>query len=272
MRETATELELSCPFHDDRSPSFYVNKENGAWICHAGSCGLHGGWERLCEKLRKKIGISANYIPVSRDKAKPVDISLKFLIDRGFTAEMLDRWEIAYNEENGAVEIPCNRPDGSFVGYILRMPEGELPKYRHPAGFPRTKILFGLDKLLPLGERKEVCLVEGPLDAIWMQEAGVPGVALLGTAFTEEQLTILYDLGVRRICLCFDNDDAGAQATAVAAKAIPHNGIWLWQIWMPSCYKDIQEAPLDTVRNLFDHRQLHINGGDLIPSELDRWR
>lgn len=263
---------MRCPFHDDRTPSFYVNKENGAWICHAGSCGLHGSFDKLYKLLQNTVSVPVDYISAFREKAKAVDIGLKFLIDRGFTADMLDRWEIAYNEEVGAVEIPCRRPDGHFVGYILRMPEGEKPKYRHPAGFPRTNILFGIDKLLPLGERKEVCLVEGPLDAIWLQEAGAPGVAILGTALAEEQVTILYELNVRHVCLCFDNDEAGAQATAAAAKAIPHNGMWLRSIRLPPDYKDIQEVPFGDVPKVFSGRHIHVNGGDLIPPELDRWR
>jgi len=228
-RETATELEMLCPFHEDHSPSFYVNKEGGAWICHAGRCGLHGSFDKLYKLLQNLISVSANYVPVAREEARPIDISLKFLIDRGFTAEMLDRWEIAYNEEVDAVEIPCSRPDGHFVGYILRMPEGERPKYRHPAGVPRT-------------------------------------------ALAEEQVTILYDLTVRQICLCFDNDEAGAQATAIAAKVIPQNGMWLRSIRLPSCYKDIQEVPFVEVPKVFGSRHIHINGGDLIPPELDRWR
>ncbi|KKL80037.1 hypothetical protein LCGC14_2008850, partial [marine sediment metagenome] len=41
---------MRCPFHEDRHPSFYVNKLTGSWFCHSGCGG--GGFFDLYERLK----------------------------------------------------------------------------------------------------------------------------------------------------------------------------------------------------------------------------
>ncbi len=63
------EVTVSCPFHDDHSPSFSVNLDTGLWVCHAG-CG--GGnvidfvmkrhslsFSKALQELAKRIGRTA---------------------------------------------------------------------------------------------------------------------------------------------------------------------------------------------------------------------
>lgn len=268
-RETERELETLCPFHDDRHPSFYVNKESGAWICHSG-CGA-GSFFDLYEKLHT-LDLQPVRTRSETSPPIPVDMALADLIDRGFTPAMLERWEIAYNGDVGAIEIPCYAVDDHLVGYIFRMPEGVRPKYRHPEGFQKSLMLFGMHKLLPFKEkRKEVVLVEGPLDAIWLQEAGVPAVAILGSRLSAEQVSILYDLSVHTATLAFDNDAAGLMATALATEVLRKSAVWVWMVPLPSKYKDVQEIPLDAIPEIIARKHLCTNGRGLIPATSRRW-
>lgn len=269
-RETAKELEMRCPFHEDRHPSFYVSKDTGAWICHAG-CGA-GSFLELEQRLQVMDLDSRPSARAQTSQPKSVDLGLSSLIDRGFSPAMLEHWGIAYNEDVKAIEIPCYHVDNRFIGYIFKNPEGQKPKYLHPEGFPRGEFLFGIQKLLPLEQGKEVFLVEGPLDAIWLQEAGFQAVAVLGTRLTQGQVDILYGLRVHRAILCFDNDGPGKMAAAVALELLRRSGgMWVFRVVLPEQYKDIQEVPFSDVSKVVGDRHLCINGRGLIPAGMERW-
>lgn len=260
---------MRCPFHEDRHPSFYVNKSTGAWICHAG-CGA-GSFFDLYERLqRMDLDRPEPRGEIPAD-AQPVDMGLAMLIERGFTQEMLSHWDIVYNADVPAIEIPCYAIDGHFEGYIFRMPEGVQPKYRHAQGFQKSEILFGMHKLLPLGERKEVVLTEGPLDAIWLQEAGIPAAAIMGSRLSVSQVSILYDLDIHQVTLAFDNDEAGRMATALATEILQRAGAWVWRLPVPRGCKDVQEIPIAQVSAVVGQRHVCVNGRNMIPPALVRW-
>ncbi len=90
--------------------------------------------------------------------------------------------------------------------------------------FSKGRVLFGLPearKLLHLGERdggadaSPPIAVEGYLDVIACQRAGLPAVAPMGTALTEDQMEALWRLHPEPI-LAFDPDPAGRRAVARA--------------------------------------------------------
>lgn len=94
--------------------------------------------------------------------------------------------------------------------------------------FHKGRQLYGLHearKLIaaPTGGEGEppLVVVEGYMDAIACQRAGVPAVATLGTALTEEQMALLWRLHPEPT-LCFDGDAAGARAAHKAVeRALP---------------------------------------------------
>ena len=196
-----------------------------------------------------------------------LDSSLEFLVKRGFDQPLIEEWGILWNPDIPAVEIPAKDVEGKFVGYIWRMPQGE-PKYRHPPGFPRAQFLFGLDRV---SKEKEVILTEGPLDAIWVQAAGSPGVAVLGSYLTEGQVLILQQAGVRSVTLCFDNDPAGAVATELATKLLRSAGFWVFRIDLPQKHKDIQDVPRTKMSAVLAQKHLCLNGIGVIHHRYRRW-
>lgn len=113
----------------------------------------------------------------------------------------------------------------AFGGRVLDpAPEG-APKYLNSPEtslFHKGRTLYGLAQAAE-GARKEDLLVvtEGYMDAIAALVAGVPAVAPLGTALTEEQMAELWRF-VPEPVLCFDGDAAGQRAAGRAAdRALP---------------------------------------------------
>jgi len=93
--------------------------------------------------------------------------------------------------------------------------------------FHKGRNLYGLfeaRKILAAArgdERPVLAVVEGYMDAIACQRAGLAGVAPMGTALTEEQMEMLWRLHAEPT-LCFDGDRAGMQAASRAIdRALP---------------------------------------------------
>lgn len=93
--------------------------------------------------------------------------------------------------------------------------------------FHKGNLLYGLAesrKILaaaPSGETPPLAVVEGYMDAIACQRAGIAAVAPMGTALTEEQMELLWRHHPEPT-LCFDGDRAGIQAVSRAIdRALP---------------------------------------------------
>jgi DNA primase len=100
----------------------------------------------------------------------------------------------------------------------LNGPETEL--------FNKSHVLYGLydaRKILGAGEAAApLVVVEGYMDVIACQRAGVAAVAGMGTALTEEQMALMWRFHPEPT-LCFDGDGAGQRAAARAIdRALPH--------------------------------------------------
>ena len=93
--------------------------------------------------------------------------------------------------------------------------------------FHKGHLLYGLHEArkvmaqAPADAPPVVAVVEGYMDAIACQRAGVAAVAPMGTALTEDQMEALWRFAAEPV-LCFDGDNAGRRAAARAIeRALP---------------------------------------------------
>jgi DNA primase len=91
--------------------------------------------------------------------------------------------------------------------------------------FSKGRLLYGLPEARKLlhsgGEDTALVVVEGYMDAIACQRAGIAAVAPLGTALTEDQMEVLWRLHPEPT-LSFDGDSAGRRAANTAMdRALP---------------------------------------------------
>jgi DNA primase len=92
-----------------------------------------------------------------------------------------------------------------LIGRLLE-PVDDMPRY---LGLPGPKPLMGWD--YASRDRRGVCLVEGPLDVLTLQQWGVPGIALCGTGISPATMQLLGQW--ERLYALLDADPAGQQAT-----------------------------------------------------------
>ncbi|MGB9665763.1 MAG: DNA primase [Candidatus Cryosericum sp.] len=165
-----------------------------------------------------------------------VEALVAWCADHGVDANALARAGIVQQREGHVFSPFAHRlifPIWDSIGNIIafggRSIDGTMPKYTNSPETPlfsKRKTLYAL----PLAEpaiRKEgmAIVVEGYMDAIALHAAGFPQtVASLGTAFTEEQATLL-KRSASRVLLNFDSDEAGQRAARLALSTSDRTGL-----------------------------------------------
>jgi DNA primase catalytic core len=127
--------------------------------------------------------------------------------------------------------FPIHRSDGAaiaFGGRIFHQVEN-APKYINTPESPiyyKRRVLYGLYQGLETIRRtREVYVVEGYMDVIGMNQAGVLNVvATCGTSLTEEHAHLLKRL-VDRVVVLFDGDFAGVKAAANCFERFINTGL-----------------------------------------------
>ena len=91
-------------------------------------------------------------------------------------------------------------------------------KYRFPAGFSKSQVLFNFDRATQTGGN-HVIVVEGFFDALKVHQAGHSVVALMGASFSQRQSELLVS-HFASITLMLDGDETGRRATEVIAQLL----------------------------------------------------
>ena len=127
------------------------------------------------------------FIPVYKDGLWSFPLYLK---DRRVKKVTAREWNIGWARRGryaGRIIIPVECPNGH--SYTARDTTGEQqPRYLNPKGADHGRLLLGWNHQQVEGD---VCIVEGPLDAIKMWQHGIPTVALMGKVLHPEQLAML---------------------------------------------------------------------------------
>ena len=175
----------------------------------------------------------------------------RWIFDRSFNKRTLKKWDCGVTGQNGLV-IPVTDKDSRTVGWITRQ-EKRIPKYLYSKGLQKSKALFG-QSLLP-DDMSAVYVTEGPLDAMWLDQLGLPSVALLGMSMSQTQRDLLLTLPTKEIILCLDNDQAGKIGRDKALDLL-YGKITLSYIKLPKEYKDVQDVrSYDIIQNVIKNRR-----------------
>lgn len=268
-------LSATCPFHQDKNPSFSISLTRGLWLCFSGQCGLSGNLEQLVERILGCSLLEANrYIldfsethAVSMDEIlgdqkkyfpKPIEIMDEdVLIDdmwgpgwfrsRGFDEDDISEWHIMYEPSTDAMVIPV---DG---GFIKRYPPSAPIRYKYSDGLRKSFILFGYERLLEKKDINQLLLVEGSLDCIWGTKYNYDTVAILGSSLSNKQMKKLAYLNPKEIVLCLDNDKAGWKAAQNISDMLKEK-FHLSYLKIPDNHKDIQELNEEELHKAFNDR------------------
>jgi DNA primase catalytic core len=153
------------------------------------------------------------------------DTLIAKLVGRGWDASFINsssfirtRYMSFFGEDKVtfAIKDHCKRTVG-FICRNLNFKENNIPKYVNTpetAIYKKNQALMGIDVAFRDAKKYGLYIVEGPGDLMQLYRLGIKNaVAVCGTAFTENHLLHLKSLGIRKIFLNFDWDQAGYAAT-----------------------------------------------------------
>ena len=277
MSEMGTEMVAYCPFHDNmNTPSFSINRYTGLWQCFNPDCNMRGGIRMLKKLLlnedyRDLESASKDYIDklLSEEEEEEdfgeieeqlnnckvsynTDTSvLDILLDRGFSMETLEYFEIGFSVPKSRVVIPARDQFFNLVGLIGRaVTKEQIPRYLYSTGFPKRNILFNLNNAKIY---EEVIIVEGSLDAMKIHQAGYPNVvATLGAIITDNQMKLIKNY-FDYITVIPDNDDAGRAMKDAIMEGVRGKETYLAEC--PEGFKDAADLNSEQINNIIENKQ-----------------
>lgn len=307
LKRAGSAYKARCPFHEEKTPSFIIQKGDTHYHCYG--CGAHGdaiqflmnylklsfteAVESLAEKfnvpliktveeqqkgiertlLREALDIATEFFQCCLLHTAEGKRALDYLNKRGLNLNFIRRFELGLaphaaqlfrkvmrakniSEEalleagligerktlffQDRITFPIRNAAGSLIGFSARKYREETfgGKYintKETALFKKSRLLFGLNYTRRrIVQEKRAIVVEGQIDCLRMIEAGFNlTVATLGTALGESHVTELLNLGVRKVYLLFDADDAGIAAASKAGNLFQKRGIEVVVVSLP---------------------------------------
>jgi DNA primase len=235
--------------------SFAVNVARNVWSCRSLSCmqtrgGRPGGnildFVALMERcsirqaalrLQQWSGAAPERFIVPRE-ARPepvasenpplrfalqyIDATHPYLKSRGVTLQTARTFGLGlYTGKGllrGRIVIPIHNAAGELIAYAGRVIDDREPKYRFPAGFRKSLVLFNLHRVI-VTHARTVIVVEGFFDTMAVHQAGYPVVGLMGSTLSQHQAELLVS-HFDEVKLMLDGDAAGRQGAAAIMGAL----------------------------------------------------
>ena len=163
---------------------------------------------------------------------------------KGYTKTELVQAGLCVQNKNGRIYdkfrnrlmLPVIDVRGDVVGFGSRVIDNSEPKYMNTTEtitYAKRRILYGLH-LAKKTKRPNIILCEGNLDVVTLHQAGFDNaVASMGTALTVEQIRLLSRF-TKEIVLCYDNDNAGQQATQRALELLNNSELEVKVLKLPN--------------------------------------
>lgn len=201
-------------------------------------------------------------------------VAHKYLLDRGFTKDTLKKFMIGWDDDRKRVTIPVFWEDGALCGIIGRAVldnkkdgvvnrayekvYGAQPKYYIYDNFPVGEILFPLPHFQLVDDM--AVLVEGTLDAMYQHQNGFP--MFLSTFKAKmfynnvkrmsNQIELLKKMGVKKVLLLRDNDEAGIAGAEHDYKLLKYD-FKVYTTAYPEGIKDPQQIDKVTMEQMLSN-------------------
>lgn len=151
---------------------------------------------------------------------KDVDPTHAYLRQRGIKEETARNFGVGFFRGKGSmlgrVVIPIHNDRGELIAYAGRSIDGSDPKYKLPAGFVKSAVLYNFHRV----DSESVIIVEGFFDCLKIWQSGSSNVvALMGSSISDRQHELLARF--EKIILVLDGDEAGrGAATEIAGRLV----------------------------------------------------
>jgi hypothetical protein len=278
------EVKVSCPFHDDDTPSCSFNVKKNVFICHAAGCKTKGDiitflakllkttrrvmWEDLSKRynLESVKTIDSDVIERWHEaiwKAKPF---LGQLHKRGITDRDIRKYRIGY--DGSRITIPIPNESGSYVNvrrYLPGAPSSEKMKNRKGHGKIR---LFPVEQL----KYNTIVICGGELKAIAVasrinkQDIGAV-TATAGEGNWESDFNQFF--AGKRVYVCYDVDDDGDRGADSVCARLKTTADWIGKTRLPL---DKDTYPRGDVNDYFGLEKKRASDFLKLLGETEEWK
>lgn len=312
LQRSGSAYKALCPFHEEKTPSFMVQKGDTHYHCFG--CGAHGdaisflmthvkmGFSEAVESLAERFQVTlerseepqgdkgpskpqlkqaleqaSNFYHYLLLHSAEGQIALRYLYERGLDLDFIKQFQVGYaprqsdllmrclnanhvderiQEASGLVTVtqtgrrrdffsdritfPIRDALGAVIGFSARKFKEETfgGKYINTPETPlfkKSRVLFGLSySRTRIAKEAKAIIVEGQIDCLRLIHAGFNYVvAGQGTAFGEEHVRELVQLGVKKVYLALDGDHAGQEAAAKIGNYFQKRGVDVLVVPLP---------------------------------------
>lgn len=167
--------------------------------------------------------------PVWKDGKWSLPLYLK---ERRIKSETARRWGMGYcrfGDYANRLIIPIECPNGySFTARTME-PDVE-PRYKNPPGADHRRLLIGWNVARTRGD---LCIVEGPLDAVRFDQHGIASLAVGGKVLHSEQMAMLFKLKPSQaVTVCLDPEELMAPLDVASQLAVHFERIYIARLPM----------------------------------------
>jgi DNA primase len=211
---------------------------------------LHSDEGHIALKYLYDRGLDLDFIRLFKIGFAPKRGALfgKYMKKSGAKAQELQEAGLIKNGQDGKkrvffsnrITFPILDASGSPIGFSARKMTDDAfgPKYLNTpetALFKKSSTLFGLSYCRRrIAKEKRAIVVEGQIDVLRLiQEGFTLSVAGQGTAFTEDHVKELLNLGITNVYLALDGDEAGVAAASKIGNIFQKNGVEVHVVKMP---------------------------------------
>ena len=223
------------------------------------------------EAAPTKAHPKASWAPTVPRAGSYSDGPLDYMVERGFKKSLLRKFGVRYanravlqkdpknlrEDENpnfeisNVIAIPVFDTGPEPVMWTYRStPESEQwmregAKYIHTPGVDKQQFWFGKHMI---EDFDEVAVTEGPLDALWLWQWGIPALANFGTHLKNERANfkkIDYLCNFRKVTLFFDRDASGVMSAESIGEMLHKRGVQTNVALYPSFVKATDPQELD---------------------------
>ena len=230
------EIQAWCPAHVERKgqadtkPSFFFNQRllvGHCWSCdwkvgsleslvsyltggsvdsdiinEARSYSLQEGVREI-GKAKKTVFDQRRILGWEFRQLQPVPERL--LAFRHLSAEAAELFDLRFDLKRHCWAIPIHSPRGILKGWQQRQ-KGAV--FNYPAGMTKKDTLFAIHRMV----NPCLVLVESPLDAVRLNQCGIPAVASFGAEVSNQQIELLAR-NCAEVVVALDNDATGLAAS-----------------------------------------------------------
>lgn len=237
-----------CPFHNEKTPSFSIDEKENIFKCFG--CGVGGDAVKFVAMLKEISNLDAaklidnefglrifdsnskptkpikkverkvesmvdenfetnpNIKPYLQECAKNIE-KQEYMQSRGLTIETLKKFKVGYDIQRNAITIPYSSNLSYYQTRMISEKKFFKPKKEDAGEEPLYNV-----RALAGKTRTPIFIVESPICAMSIAQEGGVALATCGTGCLNKLKEALKKTKPKgALILCFDNDDAGKQAT-----------------------------------------------------------